>query len=207
MQNDNIMIACPCCGEEVEITIRRSNYIPDEGLDMKPIGAGRLPKIYECPSCHYCSPFLDGEIEPEVEAVVRSQFYQDSFKQAGDPEKRRFLSAIRLAPTMRLAMDLWMVYCWYLEFNGEMEEAAKARENAVAIQEEYIKENQDFDVMMQRMDSLRQLGRMEEALDMIPLMKPLVNPQENPHLVKMLIFEKKAILNGDRAPHMESEVE
>ena len=199
---------CPCCGKQIEMVSRRSSFVPDVGMDQKPSIQGALPVFYHCQACNFCGTSVKNKSDMEVQIVVGTPMYKEIWERIDLTEnEKQYLSAMKLAATPALASDLHMCFCWYLEFEGKKTEADEIRTKAVEIQKAIIAEKKDFDMMLQCMDSLRQLGRMEEALAMIADVKPLVNPKDDPELVKLLIFEKQLIVNNDREPHFQSEVD
>ena len=205
---NDITVLCPCCGEELKIGVRRSVFIPEFGLDKKPSVRGGLPVFNYCHRCFFCSLNMQDKVDVEVQAVVASPRYRETWVNSDMPlEDKKYYSAISLATTAHEAANLWMAYCWFLEFEGRLDEAVNARAEAVEILKHITQDAPNFEDLFQRMDSLRQLRRFTEALELIPTIKPLVSPDKDPYLVKLLIFEKKLILAEDSEPHYQSEAQ
>lgn len=212
---DELVIKCPCCGNEINIVSKRSGFISDFGMDQKPSSEKALPIFQHCKECNYCGIGLDMGNGFEIKEIVLSEEYQAIWKKDNETEKEKeYLSVIEIIEknetsknNCQLLVDLYMCYCWYLEFCDKKEKADKMREKAIDLQSVMIESKPEFDMMFQKMDSLRQLGRKEEALAMIKELKVMVNPIENPDLVKLLVYEKKYIIDGDTKAHFQSEIE
>ena len=207
MRKENNWIICPCCGKKLEIKTMRSVYVPDYGMDQKPSLERALPEIYHCETCNFCGVNVCEADNNILQVIVSSDYYQNIWKSVDkDVHEKEYLSAIHVANSPRLAADLYMCFCWYLEFHGKKAEADRARTKAVDLQSILLEEGKNVDIMLQKTDSLRQLGRFDEALEMIDEIKQLVNIKDHPFVMKLLIVEKKLILSEDIEPHFQSEI-
>ena len=123
-------VCCAVCGQTSSQMTLVSAYVQGTGLDGKPLGA--LPRVQECPHCHYAAPRLDAPAPPAVAEMVRSPAYQRWWTAQPDAPLRRVEAAARLATAGEPlpAADLQLLAAWYAEDAGDAQKAAGHRQAA-----------------------------------------------------------------------------
>ena len=191
-------ITCANCGTVFEANVKISSSSRNFGLDGKPDNPGFLPLIFDCPNCGYAGYKIEGEkpVIPDNFVIDRSNPY-DAYERA-----------LVLATTDGVKNHLLMEYAWRLEFDGKTEEARKVRERAVAQMEESLSKDPIIELAFIFIDFLRQLGRFEEAEEMLNMISPAVidSAEKKPRFYKLFLFLQELVKKQDAAPHMISEV-
>lgn len=206
MKYNTVSTHCPCCKNDVIVRYSESAYNYDAYLDLKPISRSKLIDIVECPKCHFCGAYFDVSISPIQEAIVKSPRYQDIFMDStisSDEQKARAL--VELAETDTDLCSSLMYYCWILEYSESTEAAHEIRKRAVDIQMNYLSKTMDFEILFQMIDSLRQLKRFEEAMQMIKKAKKSVESVNDKMMLMLIKYETVLISREDYLPHTLSE--
>lgn len=200
-------VSCAVCGQSSEQMDVMSRYVPDHGLDGKPCGAP--PALMECPHCHHLAQNLAAPVPEAVRRYVLSDTYARWFGAQTDPGLRRLEGAALIAAQTDLAAAArWhLAAAWYCEDHALPE---KARQNRRQYLEMTLQSGCKLspDGMLPYLDSLRQLGRPEEARALAEQLQPAfarLYEEQDPH--RLVLQRELHLLDaGDFAPHLVSEV-
>lgn len=205
----NTSVRCTVCGKDSEQFETVSRYLPDYGLDSKPFGMEANADLMECPHCHYLAPDLADPVSETVRGYVCSDAYTRWFAAQTDPGLRRLEGAALIAAQTDIAAAArWhLAAAWYCEDHNMPD---RARQN----RRQYLEMTLDSgckltpDGMLPYLDSLRQLGRFDEARALAGQLQPAfarLYDEQNIHR-RILLTEQHLIESRDEAPHLVSEV-
>ncbi len=209
MKKDIESVVCGCCGEKTEVEILASMLIQDRGLDNKPQYQWQLPIIQECPNCHYCHFSIGQPVSEDVKKIVMSQQYQEIMKKScEDVYDRSVKAAAKLSKSIQDKIYLYLIACWNSEFHDQMKAAKAMRKRVVKLMEGYFLEQQEVGMVLTYIDSQRQLGRFDGALETARSIEQAVeeNVQKEDILYQILQFEKRLLNASDSKAHMISEM-
>ncbi len=201
---------CAVCGQESVQQVPLSRYVPDMGLDQKPI-ASKLSFALECPYCHYVAGNLSTTVTEQTKAYVLSQAYQDWAIHQETPALRRLEGAAKIAEQNQepaAAASHWLTAAWYCEDNHLADRARIDREKAVQIIESTPALKLTPAQMLSYIDSLRQLKRFDRAAQVAQRVEQgfLQNLGSDHLLTKILQTELALLQKSDATPHLVSEV-
>lgn len=200
-------VRCAVCGQTSSQMTLVSAYVQGTGLDGKPLGA--LPRVQECPHCHYAAPRLDAPAAPVVAEMVRSPAYQRWWTAQPDAPLRRVEAAARLATAGEPlpAADLQLLAAWYAEDAGDSRKAAGHRQAYLQLVQAA---GQDLDpaAMLVYLDTLRQTGETHDAETLAAQLEPAYRRGAGPGGLysRILLRIRELSRQGDTAPHTLSEV-
>ena len=203
----NRHLTCMCCGEPFEARLLKGYLSTEMGLDTCPHEPAAYDVIVMCPNCGYATSEPYTKADPTAAAIVESSDYRAIREDpAYDETATKLLLAAHIdEKTGKIldAADDYALAFWYLREQG-LPQATWAGSKLVAALEAYLNENKDVEMAMMLVDIQRQLGRFDDAEETLDFLGEYI--QDNMLLVKVAELERKLIHDGDRAPHLMSEV-
>ncbi len=193
--------ACGCCNAISELTVGSSRMIGKVNWDMKPEYKYALPYFSECPGCHYCAIDITKKADAITQVLVESEQYKKLATLFTDEYERKINECILLAESDRKKADLYMIYAWYLEFEGQEARAIELRRKASDIQVGLVEMRDDPELTIQVIDNLRQLSKFQAAWDLLTRAEAFFGNSLDDNLKKLMQSEKSAISQGDSAQH------
>lgn len=198
MKIKKTQITCANCKNVFQSRIKLSASSAVFGLDGKPNTTDFFRLIQLCPNCKYAGYDIE---KTQPNGVVSSSLYNPI-----DP-----LSVYECAIAVSSDEDklsLLMEYTWQLEFAKRNDEATAIRQRLADYLDVYLEEKPVIELILIYVDVLRQLGRFEEAVQLVEAVKPKVKLEENikKDFYKIFIFEECLLHKGDSLPHLRSEV-
>lgn len=204
-----LSVRCAVCGQTSEQTVTASRYVPDHGLDGKPAGNAPGMPVMECPHCHHAAADLADPVPETVRTYVHSDGYRHWYAAQTDPILRQLEGAALIAAQTDLvtAARWHLAAAWYCEDHAMPDRAEQNRRQYL---EMTLASGCKLtpDGMLPYLDSLRLLGRFEEARALAGQLQPAfarLFEEQDIHR-KILQLELHLIESGDAAPHMVSEV-
>ena len=204
-----LSVRCAVCGQTSEQTVVASRYVPDHGLDGKPAGPASGMPVMECPHCHYAAADLGDPASETMRTYVHSDAYIHWYAAQTDPVLRQLEGAALIAAQTDLAIAArWhLAAAWYCEDHAMPDRAEQNRRQYL---EMTLASGCKLtpDEMLPYLDSLRLLGRFEEAHVLVGQLQPAfarLFEEQDIHR-KILQREINLLDAGDAAPHMVSEV-
>lgn len=205
----NLPVRCAVCGQTSEQTAVSSRYVPDHGLDGKPAGHGPGVPVMECPHCHHTAADLAAAVPETVRTYVYSDAYTRWYAAQTDPDLRQLEgTALITAQADPVIAARWhLAAAWYCEDHAMPDRAAQNRRQYL---EMTLASGCKLtpDAMLPYLDSLRRLGRFEEARALAGQLQPAfarLFEEQDIHR-KLLQTELHLIDAEDASPHMVSEV-
>lgn len=205
----NLSVRCAVCGQISEQTVVASRYISGHGLDGKPVGPAPEMSVMECPYCHHVAADLADPVSEAVRTYVHSDAYIHWYAAQTDPALRQLEGAALIAAQTDLAIAArWhLAAAWYCEEHAMPDRTEQNRRQYL---EMILASGCKLtpDEMLPYLDSLRQLGRFEEARALAGQLQPAfarLFEEQDIHR-KILQSEINLVDAGDAAPHMVSEV-
>ena len=163
----NKTLTCSVCGKSREYRVLSSLTVFDSDLDGYTGGHSIYDIEVECPYCHNVSHNITAEVSEKEKNYILSDEYQKAFQDDRDRYLKRFVETAKRKEALRQWLasgHYWLLASWRaFELNDEKETDYKNHvvnsfKNAM-IDDEPV----ELEHMCTLVDTLRQLGKFEEA--------------------------------------------
>lgn len=188
-------IRCACCGNSTNTKQILSRYVYDMYIDGKPMDLSGLQELQICPKCMYCSFDIE-KISDGVKEKVSSEEYRTLSETAQD-YSAQIDAALFLETDLKKRSMLLINKCWYLEFEGKEEKAKDTRSKLVETIINDLEGDVDINEIILLCDSLRQLGKFDDAQSLIEELYGFIDESANPDIIRIVQSEKKWVLQKD----------